>query len=115
MWGLTGLALAADVLIGLVYNDKGTLTNTDKIAGHIERVPLPGETQGYPRIAGRRISVVDIVIWHSAGRTVADISADYDLDESAVQAALAFYEENRVVMDEIVSRSDEETRLLPPW
>lgn len=106
MWGLTSLALAAGAIIGLVYNDKDTLMNTDEITRYIERVPLPGEAQGYPRIAGRRVSVVDIVTWRRDGRTVADISVDYDLDESAVQAALAFYEANRKEIDRYIAEGE---------
>ena len=78
-------------------------TNTSRF---IERVPLLGEHLGYPRLIGRRISVVDVVIWHNDGRSVAEIAADYDLDEEMIQAALTFYDENRDEIDRYIAEGE---------
>ncbi len=57
---------------------------------HIEITP--GIAGGKPRIAGRRITVQNIVIWHERlGKSVDEISSEYDLSLAAVYAALAYY------------------------
>lgn len=73
---------------------------------YIERTPLPGEELGYPRVKGRRISVVDIVLWWRDGASITDIAADYDLDEDAVTAALAFYEQNQGEIERYIEEGD---------
>ena len=60
-----------------------------------------------PRITGRRITVVDIVVSHERlGRSPDEIAADYDLTLADVHAALAYYFDHR---DE-VERSIQEDR-----
>ena len=48
---------------------------------HIE--VTPGVVGGKPRIRGHRVTVQDIVIWHERmGKSVDEISAEYDIDTS---------------------------------
>ena len=72
---------------------------------HIESTPeLAG---GKPRIAGRRITVQDIVIWHQhMGKSVDEICAEHDLGPADVHAALAFYFDNREQIDKTIKDSD---------
>jgi uncharacterized protein (DUF433 family) len=61
---------------------------------HIEMTP--GIAGGKPRIAGRRITVQNIVVWHEhLGKSVDEISAEYDLTLAEVYAALAYYFDHR--------------------
>ena len=65
---------------------------------HIETTP--SVSGGRPRIAGRRITVQDIVIWHERlGRTPDEIALDHDLTLADVHAALAYYFDHREEMD----------------
>ena len=65
---------------------------------HIEITP--GTAGGKPRIAGRRITVQDIVVLHEKlGRAVDDIAAEFDLTLGDVHAALAYYFDNRQEID----------------
>jgi uncharacterized protein (DUF433 family) len=61
------------------------------ISEHIEITP--GVCGGRPRIAGHRIRVQDIVVWHeSLGRSADEIVARYpQLTLADVHAALAYY------------------------
>ena len=61
------------------------------IAEHI--VATPGTCGGKPRIAGHRIRVQDIALWHERlGYSVAEIVAHYpQLTLAEVHAALAYY------------------------
>ena len=78
----------------------------ETVSRYIERTPLAGEEAGYPRIQGRRISVVDIVLWRQSGLSIAAIVADYDLTENAVLAALAFYEQNQTEIDRYIEEGE---------
>ncbi len=56
---------------------------------HIE--VTPGITGGKPRIAGHRITVLNIVVWHERiGKSADEIAAEYDLTLADVYAALAY-------------------------
>lgn len=60
----------------------------------------PGIAGGKPRIAGHRITVEDIVIWHEhQGKNSAQIADEFDLTLPEVHAALAYYRDHRAVMD----------------
>ena len=60
----------------------------------------PGVAGGRPRVAGRRIRVADVVVWHERLRmTVDEIAASYDLSLSEVHAALAYYFDHREEVD----------------
>jgi uncharacterized protein (DUF433 family) len=67
----------------------------------------PGIAGGKPRIAGHRITVQDIVVWHERLGTSADeIATEHDLSLAEVYAALAYYYDHRAEIDESV-RADE--------
>ena len=60
----------------------------------------PGIAGGKPRIAGHRITVEDIVIWHEhQGKSSAQIADEFDLTPSEVHAALACYRDHRPEID----------------
>lgn len=72
---------------------------------HIEITP--GVAGGKPRIAGHRITVQNIVIWHERmGLSADEIAAEYDLDLADIYAALAYYYDHREEIDEAI-RADE--------
>lgn len=57
---------------------------------HIEITPRV--VGGKARIAGRRITVQNIVIWYERmGKSADEIATEYELDLSDVYAALAYY------------------------
>ena len=63
---------------------------------------------GKPRIAGRRIAVQDIVIWHERmGRSADEIASEFSLTLSSIYAALAYYYDHREEIDESLRRGDE--------
>src|SRR5450755_331826 len=71
---------------------------TKTLDQHIEMTP--GICGGKPRIAGHRITVQNIVIWHERmGKTADEISAEYDLTLADIYAALAYYFDHRVEID----------------
>ena len=72
---------------------------------HIESTP--GVVGGRPRIAGHRITVQKIVVWHERlGLSADEIVAEYGLTLADVYAALAYYYDHRAELDEAI-RSDE--------
>jgi uncharacterized protein (DUF433 family) len=86
------------------------------LAEHIEITP--GLSGGKPRIAGHRITVQNIVIWHERmGLSADEIATEYDLTLGDVYAALAYYHDHRTEIDESI-RADqafvEELRKLMP-
>jgi uncharacterized protein (DUF433 family) len=65
---------------------------------HIEITP--GIAGGKPRIAGHRITVHDIAIWHERmGMSVDEIAVEYNLTLSDVYAALTYYFDHRDEVD----------------
>jgi len=83
---------------------------------HIE--VTPSIAGGKPRIAGHRITVQNVVIWHERlGLSADEIAAEYNLTLSEVYAALAYYYDHRAEIDESI-RSDkvfvEELRRVTP-
>lgn len=73
---------------------------------HIEACP---ETcGGRPRIAGTRIRVQDIVVWTEEGKSPDEIVASFpQVTLADVHAALAYYHDNRDVLDRQL-RDDED-------
>jgi uncharacterized protein (DUF433 family) len=72
---------------------------------HIESTP--GVAGGKPRIAGHRITVQNVVIWHERmGLSADEIAARYGLTLGDVYAALAYYYDHRAELDEAI-RADE--------
>lgn len=73
---------------------------------HIEKTP--GVVGGKARIAGTRITVQNIVIWHDRmGMSADEIASEFDLTLADVYAALAYYFDNRSEIDASI-RADEE-------
>lgn len=65
---------------------------------HIEATP--GIAGGKPRIAGRRITVENIVVWSERlGMSPDDIAAEFELSLADIHAALAFYFDHREEID----------------
>jgi uncharacterized protein (DUF433 family) len=70
---------------------------------HIEITP--GVMAGKPRIAGRRITVQNIVIWHDRmGMSADEIATEYGLTLADVYAALAYYFDHRKEIDDTLRR-----------
>ena len=75
------------------------------VTQHIEITP--GVAGGKPRIAGHRITVQNIVIWHERmGQSADEIATEYDLDLSDIYAALTYYYDHRDEIDQAI-RDDE--------
>lgn len=69
--------------------------------GHIE--VTPGVCGGKPHIAGHRITVQDIVVWHERlGLDPDEIATGHDLTLGDVYAALAYYHEHREEIDKSI-------------
>ena len=78
---------------------------TKSLDQHIE--VTPGIAGGKPRIAGHRITVQNIVIWHERmGRSVDEIATEYDLTLGDVYAALAYYFDHRPEIDRSIEEGD---------
>lgn len=55
---------------------------------------------GRPRLAGRRIRVQDIAVWHERmGLSVDEIGADYNLSLAEIYAALSYYFDHKAEID----------------
>lgn len=78
---------------------------TEILDRHIEITA--GVAGGKPRIAGHRITVQDIIVWHERmGKSVDEICVEYDLSLSEVYAALAYYFDHRDEVDRSIEESD---------
>jgi len=77
------------------------------IAKHIESTP--GVCGGRPRIAGTRIRVQDIVIWHERlGYSPDEIVSHYlQLTLADVYAALAYYHDHRDEIERYIQEGEE--------
>ena len=77
----------------------------EKLVTHIEATP--GVAGGKPRIAGRRITVLDIVIWHERlGLGTDEIATEHDLSLADVHAALAYYFDHREEIDRSIEKDE---------
>lgn len=73
---------------------------------HIETTP--GTCGGKPRVAGTRIRVQDIVFWTKEGRSPDEIVGSFPhLALADVYAALAYYHDNRSLIDQQIRDDDE--------
>jgi uncharacterized protein (DUF433 family) len=64
----------------------------------------PDICHGKPHLAGHRIRVQDIAVWHERlGMSVAEICADYELSLAEVYAALAYYFDYKAVIDQEIA------------
>ena len=71
---------------------------------HIE--VTSGISGGKPRIAGHRITVQNIVIWHERmGKSADEIATEYDLTLADVYAALTYYFDHRLEIDRDIEES----------
>ena len=78
---------------------------------HIE--VTPGVAGGKPRIAGRRITVQNIVVWHERmGKSADEIATEYGLTLADVYAALAYYFDRREEMDAAMREAEAEAERL---
>lgn len=76
--------------------------DTRSLDRHIESTP--GVAGGKPRIAGHRITVEDIVIWHERlGTSTDEIAAEYGVTLADVHAALAYYFDHRAEIDHSIT------------
>ncbi len=66
-----------------------------------------GIAGGKPRIAGRRITVQNIAVWHEhMGQSADEIAAAHDLTLADVYAALAYYFDHRAEIDASIRNDD---------
>jgi len=78
---------------------------TKALDEHIECTP--GVTGGKPRIAGHRITVQNIAIWHERlGLSADEIASEHDLTLADVHAALAYYFDHRVEIDQSIEEGE---------
>jgi uncharacterized protein (DUF433 family) len=78
---------------------------TKTLDQHIEITP--GTAGGKPHIAGHRITVRNIVIWHERmGKSADEIAAEYELTLADVYAALAYYFDHRSEIDRDIQESE---------
>jgi uncharacterized protein (DUF433 family) len=67
----------------------------------------PGIAGGKPHIAGRRLTVQQIVVWHEQmGYSVDEIATQYDLTLSEIYAALAYYYDHKDAIDHSIAESE---------
>src|SRR5215813_15141246 len=71
-------------------------------------VATPGTCGGKPRIAGHRIRVQDIALWHERlGYSVAEIVAHYpQLTLAEVHAALAYYYDHQEEIQDDIAQAE---------
>jgi len=73
----------------------------DTVSAHIETTA--GVAGGKPRIAGHRITVQDIVVWHERmGLSADEIATEYGISLADVYAALAYYYDHRHDLDRVI-------------
>lgn len=71
---------------------------TKTLDQHIEITP--GIVGGKPHVAGHRITVHNIAVWHERlGKSADEIATEYDLTLADVYAALAYYFDHREEID----------------
>lgn len=68
----------------------------------------PDTMGGKPRIVGRRVAVQDVIIWHERlGKSVDEIATEYHLTLADVYAALTYYYDNQVEVDQHIREEKE--------
>ena len=66
-----------------------------------------GVAGGKPRIAGHRITVQNVALWHEwMGRTADEIATELDLTLADVHAALAYYYAHQEEIDQAIRESE---------
>lgn len=67
----------------------------------------PNIAGGKPRIAGHRITVHDIAVWHERmGLSADEIAVEYNLTLSDIYAALTYYFDHRDEVDRQIAEGD---------
>jgi uncharacterized protein (DUF433 family) len=78
---------------------------TKSLDQHIE--VTPGVAGGKPRIAGHRITVENIAIWHERlGKSADEIASEYELTLADIYAALAYYFDHREEIDRSIAEGE---------
>jgi uncharacterized protein (DUF433 family) len=78
---------------------------------HIEITPEVAG--GKPRIAGHRITVQNVVIWHEwLGHSADEIATEYNLTLADVYAALAYYYDHRPEIDQTIKADEAFVEIL---
>ena len=78
---------------------------TKTLDQHIE--VTPGVAGGKPRIAGHRITVQNIAVWHERlGKSADEIAVEYDLTLADVHAALAYYFDHQAEIDRSIEEGN---------
>lgn len=69
--------------------------------GAVTHIVEAADTRGgKPRIAGTRITVADVAVWHlREGRSLHEIGATWDLPMAALHAAMSYYYDHRRDID----------------
>lgn len=76
------------------------------ISVHIEQTP--GVRSGKPRIKGTRVTVADVVLWTEQGMCPDEIVTEFpQLSLADVHAGLAYYHDNRELIDGQIRESGE--------
>ncbi|MEX1027036.1 MAG: DUF433 domain-containing protein [Candidatus Paceibacterota bacterium] len=76
------------------------------ISVHIEQTS--GVRSGKPRIKGTRLTVADVVLWTEQGMCPDEIVTEFpQLSLADVHAALAYYHDNRDLIDRQIKESSE--------
>lgn len=91
-------------------------TTSKTLSQHI--VITPGTCGGKPRLAGHRITVEDVAIWHEQmGMSVDQIASEFELRLAEVHAALAYYFDHQAEIDKQIEDDEkfvEEMRRRTP-
>ena len=67
----------------------------------------PSIASGKPRIAGRRITVQNVAVWHERlGRSADEICSEHDLTLAEVHAALAYFFDHREEIDRSIGQGE---------
>jgi uncharacterized protein (DUF433 family) len=104
---------AIDQPIGKGYSALTTGSSTNSHSnGEGDNTPCivctPDVLGGKPRIAGRRIAVQQVVIWHEqGGMSRAQIASEFDFTPEEVDAALTYYRNHRDEIDAALRADDE--------
>lgn len=73
----------------------------------------PGVLDGKPCIAGRRIAVEHVAVWHQRlGMSADEIADEYELELANIYAALAYYFAHREEIDQSIREGQETIRQL---
>lgn len=68
---------------------------------------------GKPRIAGHRITVANVVVWHERmGKTPDEIADEHELSLADIYAALAYYFEHREEIDRSLTEGEAFAEML---